>query len=375
MTIADDHRTHHGAPGGPAVADGSAGSPADAELVVPELTDGLPTEGDAATISGLRMGGMVPDASVLPDVLPTDRLGPSGKPLPPLRAELRRTHSWRNAANVVSVWLQTAGLLVVASWLTRQLPLWAAIPIWAVVFLAMGRGLGLFAILGHEAAHRLLFSRKRVNDLVGRWLVAYPAFVPFDLYRRSHFAHHREEFGPAEPDLNLYNGYPISRASFRRKLVRDARGSSGWKNLKSLLLAVRSEFARPVALRILGVQLVIAVALTAATRTWWIYPVMWLLPWMTVWRVINRLRAIAEHGGMTHSPDRRLTTHVAHQSWIARSIFVPFNTGWHLAHHVDMGIPFQNLPALHDELVASGWVTDEITYPSYVALWKALASG
>ena len=30
------------------------------------------------------------------------------------------------------------------------------------------------------------------NDLVGRWLLAYPALVPFDVYRRSHFAHHRE---------------------------------------------------------------------------------------------------------------------------------------------------------------------------------------
>ena len=54
-------------------------------------------------------------------------------------------------------------------------------------------------------------------------------------YRRSHFAHHREEFGPNEPDMNLYVGYPITRASFRRKLRRDAVGVSGWKNLRALL--------------------------------------------------------------------------------------------------------------------------------------------
>ena len=72
---------------------------------------------------------------------------------------------------------------------------------------------------------------------------------------------------------------------------------------------------------------------------------------MTVWRVINRLRAIAEHGGMSRSTDRRLTTHHVHQSWAARFWIVPFNTGWHLAHHVDMGVPFQE-PArpLHAEL-------------------------
>jgi fatty acid desaturase len=54
---------------------------------------------------------------------------------------------------------------------------------------------------------------------------------------------------------------------------------------------------------------------------------------------------------------------------------VPYNTGWHLAHHVDMGIPFRKLPALHRELVAAGWVTPELEYPSYRALWRALSSG
>ncbi len=60
-----------------------------------------------------------------------------------------------------------------------------------------------------------------------------------EAYRRSHFAHHKDEFGPAEPDLNLYGGHPITRASLRRKLWRDARGTSGWKNLKGLAYALQ----------------------------------------------------------------------------------------------------------------------------------------
>ena len=96
---------------------------------------------------------------------------------------------------------------------------------------------------------------------------------------------------------------------------------------------------------------------------------------MTVWRVINRLRAIAEHGGMERSDDRRRTTHVVRQRPLARFWMVPYNTGWHLAHHVDIGIPWRKLPALHEELLAAGWVTPDLEYPSYVALWRALASG
>jgi hypothetical protein len=63
-----------------------------------------------------------------------------------------------------------------------------------------------------------------------------------------------------------------------------------------------------------------------------------------------------------------------HQSLLARFWMVPFITGWHLALHVDMGVPFRNLPALQAELVAAGWVTPDLEYPTYRALWRALAS-
>ena len=88
----------------------------------------------------------------------------------------------------------------------------------------MGRAHAQFASLMHEAAHRLLFANRRANDFVGRWLLGYPSFTSTDAYRRVHMAHHREEFGPDEPDIPLYAGYPITDASLRRKLVRDADG-------------------------------------------------------------------------------------------------------------------------------------------------------
>jgi fatty acid desaturase len=77
---------------------------------------------------------------------------------------------------------------------------------------------------------------------------------------------------------------------------------------------------------------------------------------------------------MERSTDRRRTTHHVRQSALAGFVIVPFNTGWHLAHHVDMGVPWRNLPRLHDELVAAGWVVPDLEYPSYRALWAALAS-
>jgi len=323
--------------------------------------------------TGAPRTNMVRPPAALPQVLPTDRLLASGKPVREIRDGLRQIDDVRNAGSVLLTWGQVAATVAVALYLAHPLA-------WLASFVLMGAAHARMAILMHEAAHKLLFTNKRANDWIGRWIASYPAFVPMELYRRSHFAHHREEFGPEEPDLNLYQGYPITRASLKRKLWRDLRGTSGWKNMKVLLQAARKEDGFGIARKIMVSQVVLAALLT----TWGVlaaglvglltYPVLWLGSWLTVWRVINRLRSIAEHGGLQASPDRRETTHHVRQSLLARFWIAPFNTGWHLAHHVDMGVPFRNLPRLHEELVAAGWVTTDYVYPSYRALWADLSS-
>jgi fatty acid desaturase len=312
---------------------------------------------------------MLPPPDLLPDVLPTERLSASGRPVPPVREELRRIDNARNVVSALRCYVESFGVIAAALWLHHPLA-------YAAAYLLMGRAFALYAILGHEAAHRLLFTRKRANDLVGRWLLSYPSFTPFDAYRRAHMAHHKDEMGPEEPDYMLYAPYPVPPDSFRRKLTRDAFFNSGYKNMRGLARVLRKPGpGRPIAARIAATQVAIAIVLTVATGRFWVYPVLWLAPWMSVWKVINRLRAIAEHGGMTRSDDRRLTTHHVRQTWLARFWMVPFNTGWHLAHHVDIGIPWRNLPKLHQELVAAGWVTPPLEYPNYRSLWRALASG
>ena len=309
---------------------------------------------------------MVPAADRLPHVLPAGRLLADGRPDAALRVELRRIRGARNAVTVAAAWLQVVAVIAGAVWVDRW---WA----WPIAVVMMGRSFALLLILSHEAAHRLLFARKWLNDLVGRWLLAAPGLVPFDLYRRAHMAHHRDELGPDEPDAALYAGYPITRASMRRKLTRDALGVSGWKNLRALLRgAVRPATRRAVA-PVLVVQAVMFAAFTAAGRPE-LYVALWLLPWLTSWRVINRLRAVAEHGGMTRSADKRQTTHHVRQGIVARFWMVPYRTGWHLAHHVDAGVPWRNLARLHRELVAAGWVTPALEWPSYTALWSALSA-
>ncbi len=306
---------------------------------------------------------MVP--ATLPVCHETALIRPDGRPTAAFREQLRRIPSWKNLWSVVFLYVQTAAIV----WASVRWAPW----VWPLTFLLMGRTFAQFASLMHEAAHRLLFSDKRANDIVGRWLLGYPTFTSTDAYRRVHMAHHRDEFGPDEPDIALYRGYPIGHASFRRKLVRDATGRTGVKLMRGLFSNARSadQRSRRTFWKIMLVQ-VLLLGGAIASGHWWLYPLLWLAPYLTVWRVINRLRSVAEHGGMMRSPDKRESTHTVRQHLPARFILVPYRIGCHLAHHVDAGVPFRNLPALHDALRDAGFVDDVIEYRSYPAVWRAL---
>jgi fatty acid desaturase len=313
----------------------------------------------------IRTGGLTPAPEHLPDVLPSDRLTRRGRLVPEVRREVKDIPDLANALRVLWIWGQAVLVLGVAAWLAHPV-------VWVVAGILMSRVIVLCNILTHEAVHRLLFSNRRVNDTVGRWLLSYPALVPYDAYRRAHVAHHRDAFGPEEPDLLLYGNYPTTAASFRRKLRRDLLFVSGLKLLRGLVSALGSPNGRPVALRIFAVQaaLFVAFGLVAA---WWAYPLLWLLPWLTIWRVIARLRAVAEHGGLERSEDEREVCHHVRQRPLQKLWLAPYNTGYHLAHHIDPALPFGALPTLHRELESSGYVEAELVYDRYTDLWRTLA--
>ncbi|MDA3040277.1 MAG: fatty acid desaturase [Actinomycetota bacterium] len=296
------------------------------------------------------------------------RLRPDGRPGAEFRDELRRIADLRNVLTCLSA----IGLPVLSVGVVIALDHWSAI---AAGVLVMGILQNRMFILHHEGAHRLLFSNRRVNDLIGVNLFGWLAFgTGTHAYRRGHANHHRDEFGPKEPDFILYSFYPVKRSSLRRKLLRDASGISAYRILKPRITGiVRRRFFVNSARFFAGQGVVLGLFAVAGHP--WLYLWLWVLPYAVVYQVLNRLRAIAEHGGMTRSSDRRATSHHVRQSLLARSVLVPYGVGYHLAHHVDSGIPFRNLPRLQAALDEDGYAAPALTWQSYPALWKALAAG
>jgi len=326
------------------------------------MTDVVDTPSHEEVLATMT-GGLLPQG--VTTFAGSDRLRPDGRPKPELRRELRQIADMRNAFVVLAV-LALPALLV---WAVVALDHWvavvAAIPVMASAQLR-------FYILHHEAAHRLLFSNRRINDIVGVNILGWlPLGTGTHGYRRGHVNHHRDEFGPKEPDFLLYSLYPISRSSMRRKVRRDATGVSGWRIIKPRFTGLLQREHLPISLRFFAGQALVF-CLFALAGSPWLYIFLWVVPYLTWYQVVNRLRSIAEHAGMTRSDDRRLTSHIVEQSPIARLLFAPFNVGYHLAHHVDSGVPFRNLPRLRQILIEDGYVHDTLIWPSYRSLWRAL---
>ena len=316
-----------------------------------------------------RLGAMVPASNVFTPVDGDSQITTNGHPKPDFRRQLRRIPSMRNAFSVAGIYAQTAAIVAIALYLHHPVT-------YVLAFLLMGRAHAQLLALMHESVHRLLFRNRRINDFVGRWLLGYPSFVNSDGYRHVHMAHHREEFGPNEPDIALYANYPVTNASFWRKIRRDAFGRTGIRLLREQFATLFGgpSPSRTSQIRILFVQALIFAVVSVVSHPF-VYVAFWLLPYLTVWRVMNRLRSIAEHGGLRADDDRRVTTHSVRQHALVSFFFVPFNLGWHIAHHADPGVPFRSLPTFHRELRRAGYVSDTYEYPNYRALWRALRAG
>ena len=193
---------------------------------------------------------MVPAAADRPDVLPGERLQANGMAIPPLRAELRRIDNLRNAVTVGEVWFWVAVIIGGAVWFDQW---WS----YLIAFVLMGP---MYRAFRHSDArgraqapvHQQALERLRRH--VDRRL---PGLHAGELYRRVHFAHHKDEFGPNEPDLAYYAPYPCTRRALRRRLRRDTVGISGWKNFVPLVKNTLHKPFRPIGLSIFAVQAVL----------------------------------------------------------------------------------------------------------------------
>lgn len=268
---------------------------------------------------------------------------------------IRAHRAW---ASIVLDWgMIFAALAVVTYW---PWPLTLPLVVLAALFVIGGRQLGL-AILMHDAAHHALFRNRRLNDWAGNWLAAYPTWTDIGPYRAYHLQHHARNYTDEDPDLGLVKPFPITRASLRRKVIRDLTGQTGWKRVRATLSRdlgrSRGRQARAVGglsnLTGVVVSNLAIFAVCALLLSPWVYLV-WAVAWMTTFQLITRIRAIAEHALAPDPADPLRNTRTTEVGLLERIFLAPNGVNFHLEHHLLMTVPHYNLPRLHQMLGARG---------------------
>jgi fatty acid desaturase len=282
-------------------------------------------------------------------------------------AALTARSDWRGAWAILSTWGIIAGAFaVLAQWPN---------PLTFVVATAViaGRQLCL-AILQHEGSHGTLFKTRWLNDVLTDWLCARPIWQNLPKYKVHHFVHHTKTGTDLDPDISLHEGYPVTRRSLARKMLRDLVGLTGLKLVYGLVMMDAGVFKWTVAnhierlpqtgrtlterltttVRNMAPMLITNAALygiLASTGHGWLYGA-WVLAFLTLLPLFIRIRSIAEHGCLERTPDMFRNTRTTRAGWLARMTVAPVNVNYHLEHHVMASVPYYRLPQMHQWLRA-----------------------
>ena len=298
---------------------------------------------------------------------------------PEERKALLRIDPWASAWMVASNWVLVLAAMALVAWAPNPLTVVVAL------FVIGARQLGM-AIVMHEAAHRTLFRARRLNDWVGNWLAAYPVWAEVGPYRAYHLVHHTRTGTDQDPDLGLAAPFPITRASFRRKVWRDLSGQTGIKQARAVFRrdVGRGRRGNPLVLGMnageqpdAGWHKLVPVALTNAALLGLLtlagHPalyLLWVVAWLTTYRLVTRIRSIAEHGMVPDRLDPLRNTRTTHAGWLERLLVAPNRVNFHLEHHLLMTVPHHNLPALHHLLRARHAIDETCLAPGYVAVLR-----
>jgi fatty acid desaturase len=248
----------------------------------------------------------------------------------------------------------------------------------AAVVLIGSRQLGL-AILMHDAAHGVLMKTRALNEWVGQWLCAYPTMADMVSYRHYHLVHHRRTQQPDDPDLDLSAKFPITPTSFRRKMIRDLTGQTGFKQRKAQFQRSLGKPGDPLGVRVRAfwdrigrqylVQLILLALMTAFGKPHY-FLMFWVLPNITWQMAITRIRNIAEHAIVPDNDDVFRNARTTYASWWVRTLVAPYWVNYHVDHHLLFYVPCYNLPALHAMLLAKGYGAQMEIQPNYWTMLK-----
>lgn len=270
---------------------------------------------------------------------------------------------------------------------------------WQLVSLYLAIGLALHRLFfpTHDCIHYSLFPTKAENRAAGTILSGLLG-TSFDAIRDQHLDHHRDFGTTQDPGASDYYVRFRSRAQFLRFLLGPLVGSILFAKIGDYVLrpsgvskpdATAGQRTTTMAGKIarygwlLAIQAGVCYLLTDGFQPGrlWRYPVFNVLPAVTIFLFLVRLRMFLEHGSLNYAvcdylEHKRPTARTIYGSFAERILICGSNFNYHHEHHLYPVVPGWQLPKLHRELRASGLDPEDVRRSYTQALleiWRNLA--
>ena len=252
------------------------------------------------------------------------------------------------------------------------------------VMIIGSRQLGL-AILMHDGAHRALFGNDFLNEKIGYWVCGAPILADMFAYRHYHLMHHKHTQTEKDPDLNLSKPFPTTIRTIIRRIFRDITGQTG---LKSIYNQVRTSFKlafdkdavdslnkQPQSFKgnSMSEPLIANIVLFAimwVAGEWWWWFAFWLLPLVTWFQLVVRIRSMAEHAATDFSDNELQNVRTTYATPLIRIFLAPYWVNYHLEHHLIMHVPCWRLKKVHSLLLKKGYADKMKVSQNYFDVFK-----
>jgi fatty acid desaturase len=251
----------------------------------------------------------------------------------------------------------------------------------------------------HDCSHMSLFAKRGQNVFWGQ-ILAGLLFTVYDSFRGEHMKHHKTYGTRDDPGAIDYWVHFRSRADMIRFLLVPLWGGSLLAKLKDNYgFLVNSERETTAAaagsgsgprstlkLALLGIPLILqAVLCVYVTRGFaqpWRYAVFIVVPAVTIFLFMSRLRMFVEHGSMDYErfdylQNPRVTARTIPSRFPERTLLCGMNFNYHYEHHLFPAVPSCQLKRVHKDVTRATIQPEDFarTYlEAVVGLWRKLGS-
>ncbi|MDC1222046.1 fatty acid desaturase family protein [Salibacteraceae bacterium] len=285
-------------------------------------------------------------------------------------AKLHRVASWKSILSIAMEWT----LIIGCAYISELYFSWYLYPL-VVIFI--GARLLALGFIMHEAVHHLISKNSLLNDWLAEVFCAWPILVSMRSYRIKHLAHHAWLNTEDDPDFigksDANWTFPMKRMKFLKVLLVQISGLGIFGAMRAMSGAKvkTKKLKTPIWYHLLRVAFYAGIiSLFVFSGNGSLLVLYWLIPFLTWLQMANRMRRIAEHSAMEDQPAALQTRTTIHG--VLASIFLaPKNIAYHSEHHIYPGVPYYNLPQVHEMLTANESVKESVhVCDSYSEVYK-----